>query len=101
MAQDSLTFRDYIQVLIHQWRWVVGVTVTGSILIVIVALAVPDVYAARASLALTDQTYNIVFDDRIESLGEQLSYEVISSRYFTIQGIANQDATLQNRAGSA
>jgi len=52
VVEDEIDLRDYIDVLVRRWKWIVGVTILAALAAGVVSFATPPVYEATATLAV-------------------------------------------------
>ncbi|MEW6231476.1 MAG: Wzz/FepE/Etk N-terminal domain-containing protein [Chloroflexota bacterium] len=51
--EDEIDLRDYVDVLVRRWKWVVGLTVLAALVAGVVSFMMSPTYEATATLALT------------------------------------------------
>lgn len=66
--EDEIDLRQYFDVLIRQWKWIVGLTVLAAAVALGVSFLIPPTYEATALVVVTRPRYQLQFDPRIETL---------------------------------
>lgn len=64
--EEEIDLREYVDVLMRHWKWIVGLTLIAAITAGIVSLLLPPVYEARALVVVTEPRYLMRFDPRFE-----------------------------------
>jgi len=54
-ADDEIDLFELFSSLMQQWRWIVGITVVGTVLSIVIALAIPKEYQVGALVVLPSQ----------------------------------------------
>jgi len=88
--EDEIDLREYIQVLIRRWKWIVALTLIAAITAAAISFFVlQPKYQATALVLVTNPRYQLKFDPRLETLSE---IETASKAYPTL---ATSDDLLQ------
>ncbi len=88
--EDEIDLREYIQVLIRRWKWIVALTLIAAITAAAISFFVlQPTYQATALVLVTNPRYQLKFDPRLETLSE---IETASKAYPTL---ATSDDLLQ------
>ena len=69
--EDEIDLRKYLNVLIRQWKWVVGLALVAALAALAVSLLLPPRYEATALFVVTRPRYQLQFDPMIPSLPVQ------------------------------
>ncbi|HJW82961.1 MAG TPA: Wzz/FepE/Etk N-terminal domain-containing protein, partial [Anaerolineae bacterium] len=68
--EDEIDLRKYVDVLIRQWKWVVGLAVVSAVVALAISVLLPPTYEATALVVVTRPRYQLQFDPRIETVTE-------------------------------
>jgi len=75
--EEEIDLRQYIQILLRQWKWIIGASVGAAVLALIISLLLPPTYEATALVAITKPRYIINFDAQFQTVSNiQPSYKV-------------------------
>ena len=69
--EDEIDLRKYVDVLVRQWKWVVGLAVVSGLTALIVSFLILPTYEATALVVVTRPRYQLQFDPRIETLSQE------------------------------
>ncbi len=69
--EDEIDLRKYVDALVRQWKWVVGLAVVSGLTALIVSFLAPPTYEATALVVVTRPRYQLQFDPRIETLSQE------------------------------
>ena len=74
--EEEIDLREYVQVLVRSWKWVVGLAVLAAVAALGVSFLIPPTYEATALVAVTEPRYVMRFDPRFETVNNvQLVYK--------------------------
>ncbi len=65
--EEEIDLRQYIQVIVRRWKWIVGATLIAAVAALGVSLLIPPTYEATALVAITKPRYILQFDSRFET----------------------------------
>jgi uncharacterized protein involved in exopolysaccharide biosynthesis len=88
--EGEIDLRQYVEVLIRRWRWIVGLTLATSVLALVVSSLIPPTYEATALVAVTEPRYVMRFDERFETVNR------IQTVYQAYPELATSDDLLQD-----
>jgi len=71
--EEEIDLREYIDVVIRRWKWIVGLTLVAMITAGVVSFALPPIYEATVTLAVTQPKYVLQFDPRFQALEESIT----------------------------
>jgi len=73
MMDDEIVIdlRRYIEVLVRQWRFVVGAPIIAAVVALVVSLILPPAYEARVYVAVAKQKVEVQFGTQIRTLTEE------------------------------
>lgn len=66
--EEEIDLREYVEVLIRHWMWIVGLAVVAAATALAVSLLMPPTYEAAALAAVTDFRYVMHFEPRLETV---------------------------------
>jgi len=68
--EDEIDLRKYVDVLIRQWKWIVGLAIVSGLAAFIVSSLIAPTYEATALVVVTRSRYQLQFDPRIETVAQ-------------------------------
>jgi succinoglycan biosynthesis transport protein ExoP len=69
--EDEIDLRDYVDVLIRRWKWILALTVVAALTAAVVSVFVLEpTYDATALVLITRPRYQLQFDPRVETLSD-------------------------------
>lgn len=69
--EDEIDLREYLDVLIKRWKWIVGLTLVAALAAAAVSFFVLEpVYEASALVLITSPRYQLRFDPRLETVSD-------------------------------
>jgi succinoglycan biosynthesis transport protein ExoP len=69
--EDEIDLRNYLDVLVRRWKWIVALTVIVAVTAAVVSFFVLDpTYEATALVLITRPRYQLRFDPRLETLSD-------------------------------
>jgi succinoglycan biosynthesis transport protein ExoP len=69
--EDEIDLRQYIEVLIRRWKWIVALTLIAALTAAAISFFVLEpVYEASALVLITSPRYQLRFDPRLETVSE-------------------------------
>ena len=68
--EDEIDLRKYADILIRQWKWVIGLAVVSGLVAFIVSSLIAPTYEATALVVVTQPRYQLQFDPRIETVAQ-------------------------------
>jgi len=71
--EDEIDLREYLDVIIRRWKWIVGLTLVATITAAAISFVLPPVYEATVILAVTQPKYVLQFDPRFQALEESIT----------------------------
>ncbi len=90
--EDEIDLRKYIDLLIAQWKWLVGLAVIGAALAAVLSFFVlPPRYEAYAVLVFRPPLYSVNLDSRL-----QANIDVSFRYYSALPGLARSDKVLRD-----
>jgi uncharacterized protein involved in exopolysaccharide biosynthesis len=93
-VEDEIDLRVYINVLIHYWRLIVGLTIVAGVAAFVVSLLLPAQYQATAVVVVTRPLYQFQLAPGIENLPESAAGTQVLSGKAALD-LATSDATIQ------
>lgn len=66
--EEEIDLRQYVDVLIRRWKWIVGLALVAAVMALAVSFLVPPTYEATALVAVTEPRYIMRFDPRFETV---------------------------------
>lgn len=63
----EIDLREYVEILLRHWKWIVGLTILGAIAGLVLAILTPPTYQASAVVIITQPRYQINFDPRFQT----------------------------------
>jgi len=66
--EDEIDLRKYVDVLIRQRKWIVGLAIVSGLAALIVSSLIAPTYEATALVVVTRSRYRLQFDPRIETV---------------------------------
>lgn len=87
---NEIDLRRYIEILLRHWKWIVGLTILGAIVGIVLALLTPPTYEASAVVMVTQPRYRINLDPRFQTSVET------SPAYKAFPKLAESDEILQS-----
>lgn len=66
--EEEIDLRPYVETLLNNWKWIVGIGVLFAALAIIVTIATPDSYEASALVAVLEPSQEVQFDPRFSNL---------------------------------
>ena len=88
--EEEIDLREYVEVLIRYWRWIVGLALVAAVTAFIVSLLLPPTYEASAVVIITQPRYQMQFDPRFEAVEEW------TPAYKAFPTLAASDGVLQS-----
>ncbi|HEY75863.1 MAG TPA: hypothetical protein G4O00_06740 [Thermoflexia bacterium] len=92
--EEEIDLREYIEVLIRRWKWIVGAALSAAVVALVVSFLLPPTYEATALVAVTKPRYMMRFDPRFETLDD------IQPAYKAYPELAASDELLQELLAS-
>jgi uncharacterized protein involved in exopolysaccharide biosynthesis len=90
--EDEIDLKKYIDLLLAQWKWVVGLAVVGAAVAAALSFFVlPPRYEANAVLVFRPPLYSVNLDSRL-----QTNFDVSFRYYSALPGLALSDQVLRN-----
>jgi succinoglycan biosynthesis transport protein ExoP len=69
--EDEIDLRQYLEVLIRRWKWIVALTLVAALVAAAISFFVLEpVYEATAMILVTNPRYQLRFDPRVETLSD-------------------------------
>ncbi len=87
--EEEIDLRAYVSALLRRWYLVLGLTVTGIIVGVVISFLSPAQYQATAVVVVTQARYQLQFDPRVETSSTLLP------AYKAFPRLATSDSVLQ------
>ena len=66
--EDEIDLRKYADILIRQWKWVIGLAVVSGLAAFILSSLIAPTYEATALVVVARSLYQLQFDPRIETV---------------------------------
>jgi succinoglycan biosynthesis transport protein ExoP len=88
--EDEIDLRQYVEVLIRRWKWIVGLALVAAVAALVVSFLIPPTYEATALVAVTEPRYVMRFDPRFETVNR------IQTVYQAYPELATSDDLLQD-----
>jgi succinoglycan biosynthesis transport protein ExoP len=66
--EEEINLREYVEVLIRHWHWIVGLSLAGAVVAFVVSSLLPPTYEATAMVIVTRPRYQFQFDPRLQNL---------------------------------
>ena len=92
--EDEIDLRVYINVLIHYWRLIVGLTIVAGVAAFVVSLLLPAQYQATAVVVVTRPLYQFQLAPGIQNLPESAAGTQVLSGKAALD-LATSDAMIQ------
>jgi succinoglycan biosynthesis transport protein ExoP len=70
--EEEIDLRQYIGVLLRQWKWIVALALAAAVVALVVSFLLPPTYEARALVVITKPRYVMRFDTRFETVDNVL-----------------------------
>jgi len=93
-VEDEIDLRVYINVLIHYWRLIVGLTIVAGVAAFVVSLLLPAQYQATAVVVVTRPLYQFQLAPGIQNLPESAAGTQVLSGKAALD-LATSDAMIQ------
>jgi succinoglycan biosynthesis transport protein ExoP len=69
--EDEIDLRQYLEVLVQRWKWIVALTVIAALVAAAISFFVlQPTYEARALVLITGPRYQLRFDPRVETISD-------------------------------
>jgi len=69
--EDEIDLRQYLDVLIRRWKWIVALTLVAALVAAAISFFVLEpVYEGTAMILITNPRYQLRFDPRLETLSD-------------------------------
>ena len=88
--EEEIDLRQYVEVLIHYWKWIAGLALVAAVAALGVSFLIPPTYEAMALVAVTEPRYVMRFDPRFETMNN------IQPAYQAYPELAASDDLLQD-----
>lgn len=66
--EEEIDVREYIAVLIRNWKWIVALTIVAAVVALVVSFFLPPTYEATALVVITKARYVMRFDPKFETV---------------------------------
>jgi uncharacterized protein involved in exopolysaccharide biosynthesis len=67
-VEIEINLRRYLSILLHRWRWIVGMALVVALAALILSFLQPPTYEATALVAITKPQYDLNFDSRFSTI---------------------------------
>jgi succinoglycan biosynthesis transport protein ExoP len=90
VVEEEIDLRQYVEVLIRSWKWIVGLALVAAVAALAVSSLIPPTYEAAALVAVTEPRYIMRFDPRFETVNS------VQPVYKAYPELASSDDLLQD-----
>jgi succinoglycan biosynthesis transport protein ExoP len=92
--EDEIDLRQYLEVLIRRWKWIVALTVISVLAAAAISfLVLQPTYEAKALVLITGPRYQLRFDPRVETISD------VEKAYRAYPSLATSDDLLERVLG--
>lgn len=68
--EEEIDLREYVDVIIRRWKWIVGLTLLAAVTSAVGSFMMPPLYEATVTLVATEPKYVLQFEPRFVSLAD-------------------------------